>query len=501
MTTMKTRFNTRLGAIEGLRDEDVHIFQGIRFGTAPTGKLRFQAARPADSWPGTLDASSAGNRSLQPVPTGKELFALLSRRDIEKETYDEDCLFLNIYTPASAGKRPVMVWIHGGGFSTGSGSEHYGDVLAGQGDVVVVTINYRVGLLGFMDMSAYGDQYQGSASNGISDQILALEWVRDNIADYGGDAGNVTIFGCSAGGSSVNCLLAAPVADGLYHKAISHSGTSPTTAPAEVAPLLAKRLKVATQDLPAQLASMTGPEIFQAQLKLGARLGACIDGSVVTRTRIEAFARLQSAGVPYIAGSNRDEGTAFSTLMPDDPNRGNDVFGPVAIAAARRVIEDEDPSDYLTTLQQQYPNDDPRTLYGHILTDSFRCAAIRNVEAATAAGFGGWLYRFDIPSNAMDGKLGAAHGAEMSFTFNTYASREGLGLVMHDRDDPEIQALAKAWSQTLINFTRSGTPNGGGLPQWQAYNETARQSLVLDLPSYIVGAELDLQIRTRWGDL
>ena len=490
MTTMKTRFNTRLGAIEG-----------IRVGTAPTGKLRFQDARPAGGWPGTLDASSAGNLSLQPVPTGKELFALLSRRDIEKETYDEDCLFLNIYTPASAGKRPVMVWIHGGGFSTGSGSEHYGDVLAGQGDVVVVTINYRVGLLCFMDMSAYGDQYQGSASNGISDQILALEWVRDNIADYGGDAGNVTIFGCSAGGSSVNCLLAAPVADGLYHKAVSHSGTSPTTPPAEVAPLLAKQLQVATQDLPTRLASMTGPEIFQAQQKLGARVGACIDGSVVTRTRTEAFARLQSAGVPYIAGSNRDEGTAFSTLMPDDHNRGNDVFGPVAIAAARRVIEDEDPSDYLATLQQQYPNDDPRTLYGHILTDSFRRAAIKNVEAATAAGVAGWLYRFDVPSNAMDGKLGAAHGAEMSFTFNTYASKGGLGLVMHDRDDPEIQALAEAWSQTLINFARSGNPNDGGLPQWRAYNETERQSLVLDLPSYIVGAELDAQNHTRWGDL
>ena len=501
MTAMKTRFNTRLGAIEGIRDEDIHMFHGIRFGAATAGNLRFQAAQPSGGWTGTFDASTAGNRSLQPVPTGNELFAILSRRDVASETYDEDCLFLNIYTPASAGKRPVMVWIHGGGFSTGSGSEHYGDVLAGQGDVVVVTINYRVGLLGFMDMSAYGDQYQGSASGGISDQILALEWVRDNIADYGGDAGNVTIFGCSAGGSSVNCLLAAPAADGLYHKAISHSGTSPTTPPADVATLLAKQLKVATQDLPAKLASMQGPQIFQAQQTLGARVGACIDGTVVTRTRPEAFAQSKSAGIPYFAGSNRDEGSAFSMLMPDDPNRGNDVFGPVATAAARRVIEDEDPRDYLATLQQQYPNDDPRTLYGYILTDSFRRAAIKNVEAATTAGVGGWLYRFDVPSNAMDGKLGAAHGAEMSFTFNSYASKEGLGLVMHDREDPEIQALAQAWSQTLINFARSGNPNGGGLPQWPAYNETERQSLVLDLPSYIVGAELDVQNRTRWGDL
>jgi len=230
-------------------------------------------------------------------------------------------------------------------------------------------------------------------------------------------------------------------------------------------------------------------------------VGACIDGSVVTRMRPEAFAQCKSVGVPYLAGSNRDEGTAFSMLMPDDPNRGDDVFGPVAVASASRVIEDKDPRDYLATLQQQYPSDDPRTLYRHILTDSFRRAAIRNVEAASAAGVGGWLYRFDVPSNAMDGQLGAAHGAELSFTFNTYASKTGCGLVMHDRDDPEIRALAKAWSQTLINFARSGDPNDGGLPQWQVYDEAERRSLVLDLPSYIAGPELDVRNRSRWGDL
>ena len=207
-----TTITTRLGTIVGKLENGIQIYRGVPYAEPPVGERRFKAPELRGPWSGTLDATRPGNRAMQPKIPGL---------GSSSATYSEDCLVVDIYTPAADGRaRPVLFWIHGGAYYIGSGNEHDGSILAAQGDVVIVTVNYRLGVFGFLDLSKYDDALAGSVSNGFRDQILALTWVRDNIKDYGGDPNNVTIFGVSAGGASVNALLAAPSADGLYHRAL-----------------------------------------------------------------------------------------------------------------------------------------------------------------------------------------------------------------------------------------------------------------------------------------
>jgi len=490
-----TTIDTRLGKIQGKTLGSVHAFRGIRFGQPPVGELRFKPSIMDGPWEGTYDATRHRHRSLQPPPM--DFLRPTRASNAQEPTYDEDCLFLNIYTPTpDANKRPVLYWIHGGGYTGGSGYEYDGRVLANQGDVVVVTVNYRLGLLGFMDMSGFGDDYKGSANNGIGDQILGLEWVRDNIADYGGDPANVMIFGESAGAGSVNGLLAAPRADGLYHKAIAHSGNSAATPPNPIAPIVADHLGIEQQDLPDKLAGMSGEEVLAVQIATGASGGLCVDGTVVTRSTGQAIAERGKDGVPYIAGSNANEGTLFTFLLPGD----DDVYGAMAHAMAKMAMDGADPGPYLEALKAHYPAESPKTHYEHTWNDLFRRASINLTTAATAAGPGGWLYRFDLPTTVEGGKLGATHACEIAFTFNMFGDSQASGIAMHDLDDPVAQELAQKWSQTVLNFAKTGDPNDGGLPAWPKYEATNRQSLVMDTQCRIADGELDAVHRKLWGN-
>jgi para-nitrobenzyl esterase len=474
----------------------VQAFFGIRYGQAPIGDARFKSAVAAAPWTEAVyDATQARHSAIQPPPV--EFLASRSQRMNTNPTYDEDCLFLNVYTPAADNqKRPVLYWIHGGSYVTGSGYEYDGRVLAEQGDVVVVTINYRLGLLGFIDLSEFGGDYIGSASNGIRDQILGLQWVRDNIADYGGDAGNVTLFGESAGAGSVNALLAAPSADGLYHRAIAHSGSIIATPPPPMVPGLAAHLSVSTADLPDKLASMSAQDILALQTATSIVGGACVDGTVVTRSTSQAIADRGTAGVPYIAGSNLNEGTLFTHVMP----AAEEVYEQYSGLLATMMLEGADSGDYMAALKSLYPQADAKTLYEYVWTDLLRRPSIELAAAATAAGPGGWLYRFDVPTNVDGANLGATHASEIAFTFNTFADPKAAGVVMHDREDPALQKLAQQWSTTAMNFARTGDPNGGGLPAWVPYENSSRQSLVLDVESWCADAELDIEHRKLWGE-
>ena len=489
-----TTINTRLGAIQGISSNEVDVFRGIRFAEPPTGTRRFRAPVAAEPWKGTLDATGWGKRSLQAPPQQPGL--------PEQGELSEDCLFLTIYTPASSGTReatrPVLVWIHGGAFIMGSGNGYDGSVLANQGDVVVVTVNYRLGMLGFFDLSALDPSFAGSASNGIRDQILALEWVRDNIADYGGDANNVTIFGESAGGASINCILAAPEADDLYHRAIAHSGGTPSMPPIDRTNELAAHLSVDTDDLVKVLAGMTGEDILAVQMATGLAGGSVIDGTVVTRSTPMAMAERGTSSVPYIAGSNHDEGTLF-TMMSQDTDYEK-VIASMGRNLARSTLDGADPTVYINALRSEYPDATAKEIYETIWVDMFRRASINNAEAASAAGPGGWLYRFDLRSKLAGGALGATHASEIAFTFNSYAAEEMQGIGLHDRRDPSVKQLAHDWSNTVLAFARTGNPNSGDLPQWPRFEESSRQSLVLDAESRIAGAELDRQHRELWGD-
>ena len=488
-----TTINTRLGTIEGTLDGDIQIFLGIRYGQPPTGDHRFKAARMAGPWEGTYDATRIRHRSWQPQPEG--IFAELLERDPAEFSRDEDCLFLNIHTPGcDDGRRPVLFWIHGGAFGSGSGYDYNGTALAAQGDVVVVTINYRLGFAGFLDLSDHGDDYHGSASNGIGDQILALEWVRQNIGDYGGDPGNVTIFGESAGGASVNCLIAAPAADGLYHKAISHSGTMVATPPIPIAAQLAEHLGVDADGLLDKLASLSGEELFDVQVASALPFGAVVDGTIVTRSTAQAIAEKGIDCMPYIAGSNANEGTLLSLAVPAE---GHGAMTPMIAAMA---LDGADPTAYLERLGAAHPEDSDTQRFERTWNDLFRRASINAALAATAANDCGWLYRFDLPATIMEGALGATHAAEIAFTFNSFSRPDRPGIVMHDGDDPVVVDLARKCSDTVLAFARTGNPNGGGLPEWPVYRADERRSLVLDAESYIADASLDAEQKVRWGD-
>lgn len=482
--TERTTVETRLGAITGLSNGGVHAFLGIRYGMVPTGEHRFLPSRPAGPWQGTHDATVFGKRAWQKSQTAVET------NDIAQMS--EDSLVLNIFTPGTEGAaRPVLFWIHGGAYLEGSG-EYDGSVLAQQGDLVVVAVNYRLGVLGFLDLSSYGDEFAGSHANGIRDQILALRWVQDNITDYGGDSGNVTIFGESAGGGSVMSILAAPSADGLYHRAISHSGPPVTDGPPpDWRQRLADHLGVDSTDLVTTLKRLAPSEIIDAQAEVSYRTGRAVDGTVVTRSPHEALVERGGNKVPLIAGSNRDEGKFFSSMMPSF------LYGTVA-RSVRPPIDGLTGEEYVDLIAEAYPQDSSKQRVERVLTEMFHRTASNWAIRASAGGQGGWLYRFDLPSRVPE--LGAAHALEIAFTFNSFAGGAPDDAFLYDRNDPQVRQLALDWSNTIIRFARSGDPNGAGLPRWPRYTAETREAMILDGAPHIE-ADPYLQERRRWGDM
>jgi para-nitrobenzyl esterase len=504
-----TTIATRLGAVVGKAENDIQIFRGIPYAKSPVGERRFRAPEPHGPWSGTLDATQPGNRAMQPQIPG---------RGSSAATYSEDCLAVDIYTPAADGRaRPVLFRIHGGAYYIGSGHDHDGSILAAQGDVVVVTVNYRLGVFGFLDLSKYDEALAGSVSNGFRDQILALTWVRDNIADYGGDPNNVTIFGGSAGGASVNALLAAPSADGLYHRAIAHSGLGVTNSPPPLASasILAEYLKVDESKLLARIKQLPAEELLAAQLASGIKVDASVDGVVVTRDTYQAIAERGARGVPYIAGSTRDvpylagstrdEATMFTAYAPE-----GSIFDPmIAVQGTTTWLGAKTfdllrtgvgPAEYVAALRGAYPFDTDKKLYERVWNEMFRRAAIRTGEAVTAAGSSGWLYRFDLPSSVNGGTLGAYHVSDVAFTFNDFA-RPSIPhqAFLYDPKDPVVLKLAEQWLNTVLAFARTGNPNGAGLPLWSPYSADKREVLILDAVSRIE-QDPDAQLRKRWGD-
>lgn len=477
--------STRLGKVRGLDDGNALSFLGIRYGKPPTGARRFMPPVAASAWEGTFDASNFPNRAIQ---------------DDTRQTFDrvvagelsEDCLFLNVYTPATSGKpRPVLFWMHGGAFVGGSANEYDGSVIAPQGDVVVVIINFRLGVLGFFGLSAYGPEYRGSESNGIRDVILALQWVHDNIADYGGDPGNVTISGESSGGTMVLSLLATPAADALYHKAIAHSATCVYRPPSDRTNQLADRFGVAHENLLEELQSMPAQDLADLNLPVG----LCVDGEVITRSTMDAIRDRGKTGVPLLTGTNLREGALY-TLGEDDEQEHYASFNK---GLAQEGLLGKDPEKFIAAARNAFPDATPGRFHELMWNHMFRCICLHAAEAVTQAGPGGWLYRFDLPANLPERKmLGAAHASELAFTFNVFEKPETYTLVFHDREDPIVRNVAKAWSDTVIRFVRSGNPNGGEIPNWPIYEPADRNCLIID-EEIRVESDPDKHFRELWN--
>jgi len=470
-----TTIDTRLGKITGLDHGSSHAFLGIRYGKPPTGELRFMPPVAAGGWDDILDATQYPNRAMQGKiagSMGQEVPGDLS----------EDCLFLNVYTPSTDNtSRPVMVWIHGGGFASGAANEYDGRVLASQGDVVVVTINYRLGPFGFMDLEPVGEEFKGSVSNGVRDMVLALEWVRDNIADYGGNPENVTIFGESAGGIAVLGLNAVPAADGLFHKVIANSPNGPNWAGGDKTSEIADKLGVDQSQLLEKLREASAEEIIEA----GLPVGYAVDGTVVTQSSNDAILEKGSAGVPIIVGTNRTEATLFTP--PDTDDEDIERYEKMLPGTAKWVIGDSDPQDYVEGIKAAYPDQNAKRLFEVTMTDSFRRIAVEIAYSASTAGSGSWLYRFDLPTTLeYNGKLtGSMHACEMAFTFNAYADPDCVVFAMYDPELAEVRNLAERWSGALTRFAWTGDPNGAGLPEWSQYGDPDRQVMHLDGSSHV----------------
>ena len=484
-----------MGSITGTSDAWGLAFRGIRYAEAPVGEWRFRPPVPSGPWEGVHDATEFGNQSMQKPPE-------FSFSTPAPGKPDEDSLFLNVFTPATDGPpRPVLFWIHGGAHTFGTANSYDGSVLARQGDVVVVTVNYRLGLFGFLDLSSFGEAFAGSASNGFRDAIAALRWVHDNIKDYGGDPDNVTISGQSAGAGTVTALLGAPSARGLFHRAIVHSGGMEPTPPLDFIPELERHLGLQSTALLERLQGMSAEELLDLQLATGFSGGLAIgvDGVVVTRGVLDAVAERASAGVPVLTGSNLHEGRAFVDILEEDYDRRE--VDDILMTHARMVLDGDDPRAYLQRWRAAYPEGAQLDLYERVWDDLFRRKAMRLAQAASSAGPGGWLYRFDLPSTFQDGTLGAFHGAEILFTFNTFEKTDRVLNGAYDREDPEVRGLARRWSDAIIAFMRRGDPHTEGLPPWPRYVAGERCCMILDARSRVEqDPEPDAEGRALWGD-
>jgi para-nitrobenzyl esterase len=493
---------TTHGKIEGSTSDGCFRFLGIPYAAPPVGALRFRPPQPFTPWTGILPAQTAGTACPQPD-------GLLP--GMAPGPQDENCLFLNVYTPAvDGGRRPVLVWIHGGGFATGSGSQaiYDGTKLATRGDVVVVTINYRLGALGFLAPRAAGLDLEGATDNaGLLDQVAALEWVRDNVAHFGGDPGQVTIFGESAGAMSVCTLLAMPAARGLFHRAIAQSGAAQATQAPETAArathqVLAELGLDATRA--SELRAVSAADLVAAQSRATQQLqrdlflvfAPVVDPATLPIAPDRAIAAGAAADVPFLSGTTRDEWRLFTFAVPKHYKLEEDVLHK-RIAHRLRLLGRGDAGALIERYRAERPAASPWELFDAIETDrQFRLPAIRLAEAQRRHQEHTYCYLFSWPSPAARGLLGACHAIELPFVFGTL---DAAHMARFSGSGPIADALSQRTMDSWIAFARTGRATHGGI-EWPPYDDVQRSTVVLDADSALA-SDPHSSDRLSWEDV
>jgi para-nitrobenzyl esterase len=488
---------TNSGRLEGIVERNINAFKGVPYAAPPVGALRWLPPQPLESWNTIRPAATYGSIAPQsPV--------FLPGLVEASEPQSEDCLFLNIYTPGLDDvRRPVMVWIHGGAFSMGSGSQlmFRNNTLAPDGGIVLVTINYRLGVLGFLNLNELTNGKIPSTGNeGLQDQVAALRWVKENIAAFGGNPDNVTVFGESAGAMSVGCLLNMPEACGLFHKAILESPVGEMARPLDVSVKISevflKVLGLKAGDISA-LRSLPVTRMLRAQQETAiiAEQGAApvvpvADGVVLPQMPLESLEGGKGFKVPTLIGSNLDEDKLFSMMNPgvykiDEGGLHRAVAKYVAEPDVEKLI-----GVYRKAKEKRGEPVTPFELFSAISTDVlFRKTAIRIAEAQCRFASGGYNYLFCWKSQAARGALGACHALEIGFVFGNYSAAFGGSGSAADKLSREMQ---DAW----VSFARNGNPGCKSLGPWPQYSE-GRASMIFDRNSRIEKAVYEEE-RSVW---
>ncbi len=460
---------TRAGEVEGQRLGEVEAFLGIPYAAAPVGPLRWRPPAPVAPWTGVRAATQYGPSAWQAVmPEG---FGPWTREYVVQDEVSEDCLYLNVWTPATraAGTCPVLVWIHGGAFCQGSGSVpiYEGLALAAQG-VVVVTLNYRLGVLGFLSHPALSqeDPAQGGGNFGLQDQLAALRWIQDNIAAFGGDPGAVTLAGQSAGALSVHMLVASPRARGLFHRAIAQSGP-PTLAPirnrAEAEAdgcAFVDSLQAATPD---ELRSWPVAALTRT-LAPGPRFMPMVDGVLLPAWPPQRSPQHLGSDVPMLVGQTADENSGLDPAYAGDDGTALEALlqrqtGSAAAPLARAYLQASD--------------GDAGAAYRAASRDAWLAAlwhwASHRLSRTRSPIY---AYHFDhVPPGPEAQRYGAFHTAEVPYVMATLQAAPERA---YADDDHELSAIASAY---WLNFVKTGHPNGAGLPHWPALAPHAPEML------------------------
>jgi para-nitrobenzyl esterase len=492
---------TRAGRVAGYVRRGIFTFKGIPYADDSTGPNRFMPPVKPKSWGGVRSSRQYGYVAPQGPRAGwandEEAFMFAWDDGVQ----NEDCLRVNVWTPAlgDAKKRPVMVWLHGGGYTAGSGQElrsYDGENLARRGDLVVVSLNHRLNVLGYLDLSKFGDQYGASGNVGMLDIIAALEWVRDNIENFGGNPQMVTIFGQSGGGGKVSTLMAMPAAKGLFHRAIVESGsilqgisqenaqkvtdavvaelglTAGTIGQIQMLPyqqLLAAADKVLRERRPKVVGGI--PNFRRLSTLLG--FGPVVDGKTLPNHPFDPGAPAISADIPMIIGTTLNE---FVTAL-NHPEF--EAMSEADLETRVREIHGESTLSVIGAFRQRTPRAKPFDLWSRIAASGVRASAIEQAKLKAAQGrAAAYLYWFTWQTPILSGRPRAFHCAEIAFVFDNTDRCETM-----TGGGVEPRALAGKMCDAWIQFARTGNPNHPQLPNWPAFSAVTIPTMIFDHPT------------------
>ncbi|MDF3300136.1 carboxylesterase/lipase family protein [Streptomyces tropicalis] len=493
--------HTRYGSVRGtLGPSGIAAFKGVPYAIPPLGELRFRPPLPPRPWNGVRDAVDYGPTAPK-SPYAPPFDQLIPEVDIP----GEDFLNLNVWTPDPAGRLPVMVWLHGGAFANGSGSApcYDGTAFARDG-VVLVTLNYRLGVEGFLHLAT--DHSEATANLGLLDQIAALEWVRDNIGGFGGDPEAVTVFGESAGAMSIGTLLAMPAARGLFHRAVLQSGAahhtlSPTSAAlvgnrlaqilgvpptrAAIGEVPPKRLLPAQQRLRAEISARPDPRLWGEAVHNLMPFEPVVDGRTLPTPPVDAIDAGAAAGIDVLVGTNRDEYRLF--LVPTGMSAlvGEEMLERAATGYGLKPVEG------VAAYRAAFEEASPGLLLAEIATDWFyRIPALRLADAQSRHGARAYVYEFAWQPPTFDGQLGACHASELPFVFDALDDPAFVGLLGPHPPQQVADAMHAAW----VAFATAGDP---GWPRYDADRPVMRFGGATGFPAAV---ETDPRgaLRTSW---